>query len=187
MIIKPTTNGTWIHFCRCFLGKLKAQHFSSPSSRLVENNTSGSGGLSSSFTSGCLEKYLLSIIPCRKKIFTFHLTQTNLVLMYWCRDGTLSMSMSSPVVYSLYTLIPGCESSVGVCSLLLTLFSMLLIVATLPLSLMFTVKVAQVTSDHTSCVATRGCLVSFINFRMRFVLDICICSCTERRTLIVLL
>ena len=51
-------------------GKLKAQHFSSPSSRLVENNTSGSGGLGSSFTSGCLEniysrssvwKYLLSI------------------------------------------------------------------------------------------------------------------------------
>lgn len=71
MIIKPTTNGTWIHFCRCFLGKLKAQHFSSPSSRLVENNinTSGSGGLSSSFTSGCLEKYLLSIIPCRENIY----------------------------------------------------------------------------------------------------------------------
>ena len=65
-----------------FLGKLKAQHFSSPSSRLVENNTSGSGGLGSSFTSGCLEKYLLSIIPTSLvgKIFTFHLTQTTLVL-----------------------------------------------------------------------------------------------------------
>ena len=58
-------------FVAVFLGKLKAQHFSSPSSRLVENNinTSGSGGLSSSFTSGCLEKYLLSIIPCRENIF----------------------------------------------------------------------------------------------------------------------
>ena len=95
MIIKPTTNGTWIHFCRCFLGKLKAQHFSSPSSRLVENNinTSGSGGLSSSFTSGCLEKYLLSIIRSLVgKIFTFHLTQTTLVLMsrwnfvYWASN-----------------------------------------------------------------------------------------------------
>ena len=38
----------------------------------------------------------------------------------------------------------GCDTSVGLCSVLITLASMVLIVATLPLSLMFTVKVAQV-------------------------------------------
>jgi len=65
-------------------GKLKAHHFSSPSSRLIENNNS---------------------------------------------DNT--------------SFFAACETSVGLCSLLLTLFSVLLIIATLPLSLMFTVKVAQ--------------------------------------------
>ena len=55
------------------LGKLKAQHFSSPSSRLVENNTSGSGGLGSSFTSGRLFRKIFTLdypyIPCWKNIY----------------------------------------------------------------------------------------------------------------------
>ena len=40
-----------------------------------------------------------------------------------------------------------CENSVGLCSLLLTLCSIILIIATLPLSLIFTVKVTQVTME----------------------------------------
>ena len=61
-----------------------------------------------------------------------------------CRNMSF-LAYTIIVIFIIFYLMPGCESSVGVCSLLLTLFSMLLIVATLPLSLMFTVKVAQVT------------------------------------------
>ena len=85
--------------------KLHAQHFSSPSSRLVENNTQGASPL---VAAGWLNKYFLLMIV------------------------------------NIFVSFAGCETSVGLCSMLLTLFSILLIIATLPLSLMFTVKVAQV-------------------------------------------
>ena len=41
--------------------------------------------------------------------------------------------------------IPACEEGPGICALLLTVFSLLLIVASLPLSLVCVVKVVQVT------------------------------------------
>ena len=37
-----------------------------------------------------------------------------------------------------------CDEGPGICSILLTLFSILLIMATMPLSLLYTVKVVQV-------------------------------------------
>ena len=38
----------------------------------------------------------------------------------------------------------GCEEGPGICSVILTLFSVLLVIATLPFSLLFVVKVVQV-------------------------------------------
>ena len=43
--------------------------------------------------------------------------------------------------------IPACEEGPGICALLLTVFSLLLIVASLPLSLVCVVKVVRVTKN----------------------------------------
>ena len=47
--------------------------------------------------------------------------------------------------YDIFDNIPACEEGPGICALLLTVFSLLLIVASLPLSLVCVVKVVQVT------------------------------------------
>ena len=47
--------------------------------------------------------------------------------------------------YDIFDNVPACEEGPGICALLLTVFSLLLIVASLPLSLVCVVKVVQVT------------------------------------------
>ena len=156
-------------FVSAFLGKLKAQHFSSPSSRLVENNinTSGSGGLSSSFTSGCLEKYLLSIIPCRENIYFTSDTDNP------CTDVEMELCLLriQRPVYSLYLYF--CPRMWEQCWCVLTAANPVLDAAdcrhaaALP-----DVHCQGGPGDHTSHyvhAASGGCLVSFINFRMCFV------------------
>ena len=57
-----------------------------------------------------------------------------------------------------FLLFLACEEGPGICSLLLTVFSILLVVATLPFSLVFVIKVVQVWSCKT-CRIRNACSV----------------------------
>ena len=50
-----------------------------------------------------------------------------------------------------WELVAVCEEGAGLCALLLTAISMLLILISLPLSLFFVVKVVQVGPGHCKC------------------------------------
>ena len=60
---------------------------------------------------------------------------------------SISACEEGPVVRVQIVSISACEEGPGICAHLITLFSMLLIAASLPFSLCFVVKVVQV-SDH---------------------------------------
>lgn len=53
-------------------------------------------------------------------------------------------------IFCLKYVILGCEEGAGLCAMLITIGSLLLIVASLPLSLFFVVKVVQVMSTNVA-------------------------------------